>query len=135
MIRCSETSSGATQVASQQESRMFAVTGITGQVGGAVAKALLADGQRVRAVVRSAEKGAAWARRGCEVAIANLEEAASLERAFTGVEGVFFVLPPVFDPSPGFVEARRVVAAVRDALDAARPPKVVSLSTIGAQAL
>jgi len=44
---------------------MFAITGITGQVGGAVARALIDNGQQVRAVVRDAEKGAAWARQGC----------------------------------------------------------------------
>ncbi len=114
---------------------LFAITGITGQVGGAVARTLIAQGQRVRAVVRSAEKGAAWARQGCEVAIAELGDAAALTQAFTGVQGVFFVLPPVFDPAPGFGEALRVIAAVREALEAARPGKLVSLSTIGAQAL
>ena len=114
---------------------MFAITGITGQVGGAVARALIGNGQRVRAVVRDAEKGAAWARKGCEVAVADLDDAAALKKAFAGIQGVFFLLPPVFDPSPDFGEARRVIAAVREALDATRPPKVVSLSTIGAQAL
>jgi uncharacterized protein YbjT (DUF2867 family) len=114
---------------------MFAITGMTGQVGGAVARALIDNGQRVRAVVRDAAKGAAWARKGCEVSVANLDDAAALKQAFSGVEGVFFLLPPVFDPSPDFGEARRVIAAVREALDAVRPAKVVSLSTIGAQAL
>jgi uncharacterized protein YbjT (DUF2867 family) len=114
---------------------MFAITGITGQVGGAVARALIDNGQRVRAVVRNAEKGAAWARKGCEVAVADLYDAAALKKAFAGVQGVFFLLPPVFDPSPDFNEARRVIAAVREALEVARPSKVVSLSTIGAQAL
>ena len=114
---------------------MFAITGITGQVGGAVARALIDNGQRVRAVVRNAEKGAAWARKGCEVAVADLDDAAALKKAFDRAQGVFFLLPPVFDPSPDFGEARRVIAAVREALDAARPAKVVSLSTIGAQAL
>ena len=113
---------------------MFAITGITGQVGGAVAQALIDNGQRVRAVVRDAAKGAAWARKGYEVAVADLGDAAALKKAFAGVEGVFFVLPPVFDPSPDFGEARRAIAAVREALDAVRPAKVVSLSTIGAQA-
>ena len=61
--------------------------------------------------------------------------ATAVKKAFAGVQGVFFLLPPVFDPSPDFGEARRVIAAVREALDAARPSKVVSLSTIGAQAL
>jgi uncharacterized protein YbjT (DUF2867 family) len=113
---------------------MFAITGITGQVGGAVARALIGSGQPVRAVVRDAEKGAVWARQGCEVAVADLDDAAALTKAFAGVQGVFFLLPPVFDPSPDFAEARRVIAAVREALDAARPAKLVSLSTIGAQA-
>ena len=114
---------------------MFAITGVTGQVGGTVARALIDNGQRVRAVVRDAAKGAAWARKGCEVAVADLDDAAALKKAFAGVQGVFFLLPPVFDPSPEFGEARRVIGAVREALDAVRPAKVVSLSTIGAQAL
>lgn len=114
---------------------MFAITGITGQVGGTVARVLIDNGQRVRAVVRNAEKGAAWARKGCEVAVADLYDAAALKKAFAGVQGVFFLLPPVFDPSPDFNEARRVIAAVREALEVARPSKIVSLSTIGAQAL
>jgi uncharacterized protein YbjT (DUF2867 family) len=113
---------------------MFAITGITGQVGGAVARELIRAGKSVRAVVRNADKGAAWARQGCEVSVASLDDAEALKKAFAGAEGVFFVLPPVFDPAPGFDEARRVIAAVREALEAARPGKVVSLSTIGAQA-
>jgi uncharacterized protein YbjT (DUF2867 family) len=46
-----------------------------------------------------------------------------------------FILPPSdFDPEPGFPSARAVIAAVKTALLAARPGKVVCLSTIGAQA-
>jgi uncharacterized protein YbjT (DUF2867 family) len=113
---------------------MFAITGITGQVGGAVARELIRAGKNVRAVVRNADKGAAWAKQGCEVRVASLDDAEALKQAFADAEGVFFLLPPVFDPAPGFDEARRVIAAVRDALEAARPGKVVSLSTVGAQA-
>ena len=39
---------------------MYAITGVTGKVGGAVARALLAGGQSVRAVVRNPEKGQVW---------------------------------------------------------------------------
>lgn len=113
---------------------MFAVTGITGQVGGVVAQRLVAQGQPVRAVVRSAEKGAPWAARGCEIALAQMHDAAALRRAFEGASGVFVLLPPVFDPSPDFAESKRNIAALRDALGAARPQRVVALSTIGAQA-
>ena len=113
---------------------MFALTGITGQVGGVVARALLAAGHDVRAVLRNAEKGAEWADQGCEVAIAEMEDAAALQNAFTGAEAVFVLMPSNFDPTPGFPETRRMVAALRTALAAARPAKVVCLSTIGAQA-
>jgi uncharacterized protein YbjT (DUF2867 family) len=113
---------------------MFALTGITGQVGGVAARALLAAGHDVRAVVRNVQKGAEWADQGCEVAIAEMEDAAALQKAFTGAEAVFVLLPSNFDPTPGFPETRRIVAALCTALEAARPAKVVCLSTIGAQA-
>jgi uncharacterized protein YbjT (DUF2867 family) len=113
---------------------MYAITGISGKVGGALARALLADGQPVRAVVRAADKGHAWAERGCEVALAQMEDATSLTAAFRGAEGVFILPPSEFDPSPGFPEARAVIDAVKVALDSALPGKVVCLSTVGAQA-
>jgi uncharacterized protein YbjT (DUF2867 family) len=113
---------------------MFAITGITGKVGGETARTLLGARQPVRAVVRDARKGAAWAERDCEVALADIDDAASLAAAFKGTEGVFVLLPPRFDPKPGFPEVRATVAAVMAALTAARPAKVVFLSTIGAQA-
>src|ERR1700704_6798162 len=112
---------------------MHAVTGITGKVGGVLAGTLLADGQPVRAVVRDAEKGASWAARGCDLAVATMEDAAALTSAFQGAEGVFVLPPSEFDPKPGFPEARAVIAAVRTAIEAAHPRKIVCLSTIGAQ--
>lgn len=113
---------------------MYAITGITGQVGGALATALLKAHQPVRAVLRNAAKGRAWAEKGCAVALAEMTDAAALTVAFAGADGVFILPPSEFDPAPGFPEARAVIAAVKTALEAARPKKVVCLSTIGAQA-
>ncbi|OTP69687.1 NmrA family NAD(P)-binding protein [Caballeronia sordidicola] len=113
---------------------MFAITGITGQVGGVVARLLLASGHDVRAVVRDAAKGEAWAKEGCEVAVADVNDQHALQHAFERTEGVFVLLPPTFDPTQGFPEARKAIASLRAALAAARPKKVVVLSTIGAQA-
>jgi uncharacterized protein YbjT (DUF2867 family) len=113
---------------------MYAVTGITGQVGGVVARLLLAAGQDVRAVVRDAAKGEVWAKQGCEVALADVNDQQALQHAFEGAEGVFVLLPPTFDPTPGFPEARKTIDTLRAALAAAKPSKVVVLSTIGAQA-
>lgn len=111
---------------------MYAVTGITGKVGAAVARSLLSADQPVRAVVRDPGKGAAWADLGCEIAVADFADAGSLAKAFEGTAGVFAMLPPVFDPSPGFAEARGFIASMYTALAAAKPKKVVALSTIGA---
>jgi NAD(P)H dehydrogenase (quinone) len=113
---------------------MFAITGITGNVGGELARTLLAARRPVRAVVRDARKGAEWAGYGCEVAIGDIEDVAALTAAFEGAEGVFVMVPPRFDPEPGFPEARSTAATLKAALEAARPERVVYLSTIGAQA-
>ena len=113
---------------------MYAVMGITGQVGGAVARTLLAAGSSVRAVVRDAGKGRIWAEQGCDIAVADMNDPAALARAFAGTEGVFAMLPPSFAPSPGFPKARAIIAALHAALLDARPGRIVCLSTIGAQA-
>jgi uncharacterized protein YbjT (DUF2867 family) len=113
---------------------MYVITGITGKVGGALARALLNDRQPVRAVIRDASKAAAWAALGCEVAIAHMDDAAALTEAFKGATGVFILPPSEFDPAPGFPEARTVIDAVAQAIGAAVPQRVVCLSTIGAQA-
>jgi uncharacterized protein YbjT (DUF2867 family) len=111
---------------------MFAITGITGNVGGELARTLLAAGKPVRAVVRDAAKGDTWAQLGCEIAVADMNDAAAMAKGLNGAEGVFILFPPVFDPSPGFPEARAFAANLKHGLETARPGKVVYLSTIGA---
>jgi NAD(P)H dehydrogenase (quinone) len=113
---------------------MYAITGITGNVGGEVARALLNAGHAVRAVIRDPRKGAVWEALGCDVSLADMNDAAALAAAFKAASDVFVLLPPNFDPSPDFPETRAIVAALRRALATARPGKVVCISTIGAQA-
>ena len=94
---------------------MYAIMGVTGQIGSVIGRALLAAEQPIRAVVRDADKAQVWADRGCEIALANIEDTASLTTAFRGVEGVFVLVPPNFDPAPEFPEARAIAAALRTA--------------------
>ena len=113
---------------------MYAITGITGKVGGEIARRLLANGQSVRAVLRDQAKAADWAAKGCAIAIAEMENAEPLEAAFSGAEGVFILPPSDFDPEPGYPAAKRVIEQVTTALTKARPQRIVCLSTIGADA-
>ena len=113
---------------------MYAITGITGKVGGVAASTLLDAGAKVRAVLRDPGKAGTWKAGGAEIAFADFGSGTALTDAFTGAEAVFILLPPTFDPSPNFTEARETIANIHAALEAARPAKVVCLSTIGADA-
>jgi uncharacterized protein YbjT (DUF2867 family) len=113
---------------------MYAITGITGKVGGEVARHLVANGQSVRAVLRDPAKAADWAAKGCDIAIADMANTEQLAAAFAGTEGVFILPPSDFDPEPGYPEAKRVIEQVTRALMTARPQRILCLSTIGADA-
>ncbi len=81
--------------------------------------------------MRDAKKGDPWVASGCEIALADVNNKAALIQAFEGVEAAFVMLPPTFDPRPGFLEAQAAIASLCDALRIARPGRVVALSTIG----
>jgi uncharacterized protein YbjT (DUF2867 family) len=69
------------------------VTGATGHQGGAVVRALLVGGHKVRALTRKPDGEAArvLAGKGAEVVRGDLDDAASLEKALAGAWGVFAV--------------------------------------------
>lgn len=76
------------------EKKIIAVVGATGAQGGGLVRAITNDpacGFVVRAITRnvSSEKAKALATRGVEVMAADLDDVASLHRAFSGVHGVF----------------------------------------------
>ncbi len=111
---------------------MFLVMGITGKVGGATAKHLLVQGRKVRALVRNREKAANWADQGVELVDGDWNDSEAIERALKGVEGAFVMLPAVWAPSPDFKEAKDVIANYVKALTKVAPPRVVALSSMGA---
>src|ERR1700722_9450893 len=112
---------------------MYAVMGITGKVGGAVASALLAKGEKVRGIVRNPEKAAEWQKQGVELFKADYDDVDALTSAFTGVAGAFVMVPPNFAPTPGFAETKATLKVLHEALSRALPPKAVYLSSIGAE--
>ena len=67
------------------------VTGATGFVGAAVARALLAEGWQVRCLVRGGSDRRNVAALAVEQVVGDLTDAASLERALTGCDAAFHV--------------------------------------------
>jgi uncharacterized protein YbjT (DUF2867 family) len=93
--------------------KLIAVVGATGQQGGAVVRALQANGQfKVRALTRNPGKHRDLAEEAVE---ADLDRPETLKAAFEGAHGVFLVTNFW---EPGTDELKQATAAVRAAKDA-----------------
>jgi uncharacterized protein YbjT (DUF2867 family) len=112
--------------------KIIAVTGATGQQGGAVARKLLADGWKVRALTRDAGKPAAQELKalGAEIVPGDMEDRAQLDAAFQGAYGVFSV-QNFWLPNVGFEGEIRQGKNVADAAKAAGVQHLV-YSSVGA---
>lgn len=111
---------------------MYVVTGVTGRTGAIAAQALLEAGEPVRVVIRDPAKGAAWAAKGAEVAVADLGDREALTRALSGAWGAYLVSPPGYHLPDLFEQAGIVAEVVAQAIEASRLPKLVLLSSVGA---
>ncbi|MDE1173780.1 MAG: NmrA/HSCARG family protein [Parvibaculaceae bacterium] len=119
-------------IESQSITRTIIVLGATGQQGGAVARALAADGRwNIRTISRNPNADAArrLAGNGVEVITADMDDAASLRAAFEGAHGVFSVQGT--DQGTD-VETRRGIA-VADAAHAANVAHFIYASVGGAE--
>lgn len=112
--------------------KLIAVTGATGQQGGAVARKLLAEGWQVRALTRDVNKPAAQELKalGAEVVAGDLDNGAELEAAFKGAYGVFSV-QNFWLPNVGFEGEIKQGKAVAAAAKAAGVQHLV-YSSVGA---
>jgi uncharacterized protein YbjT (DUF2867 family) len=111
---------------------MYLIAGVSGKTGAAAAAALLENGQALRVLVRSEDKGRVWRERGAEVAVASLDDAAGLTRALQGVKGAYLLVPPDLASTDFMGRGRRFLGAMAEAVGTARVPHVVFLSSIGA---
>jgi nucleoside-diphosphate-sugar epimerase len=80
---------GATAAIETQESHLkILVTGANGYIGGSVASALMADGHKVRGLVRSKEKADAVAARGVDPIVGSLDDADLLQAEARAADAV-----------------------------------------------
>jgi uncharacterized protein YbjT (DUF2867 family) len=104
------------------DKKIIAVVGATGAQGGGLARAILEDprgGFAVRALTRDVKKepAQALARLGAELVAADVDDAASLERAFAGAYGAYCVtfFWAHFSPEKELAEAAAMAQAARTA--------------------
>lgn len=102
--------------------KIIAVVGATGAQGGGLVRAILDDpagGFAVRALTRNpaSDKGKALARLGADVVAADVNDPASLDRAFDGAHGAYCVtfFWDHFSPEKEQVEARNMAEAAKRA--------------------
>lgn len=112
---------------------MFVLLGSSGQITSQLARQLLGAGHAVRVVGRNANALASLAQAGAELAIGDPGDAAFLARAFDGADGAYTMTPPCYAEPDMRAAQDRIGAAIARALHGARLPRVVNLSSIGAE--
>ena len=111
---------------------MYVVIGANGRVGGHTARALIDIGAKVRVLVRREEQAEQWRVRGAEAAVTTIEDHGGLVAALRGATGAFLLSPPPVSGNP-YRRAEEIGRALAAAVRAAAVPRVVALSSIGAQ--
>jgi uncharacterized protein YbjT (DUF2867 family) len=112
---------------------MFVIAGVTGHTGAVVANTLLAQGHKVRVIVRSAEKAEAFRAKGAEVALADLGDVAALTKALTGATAAYLLSPPNFAAKDFLADRAELVANMAKAITASGLKRLVFLSSVAAQ--
>jgi uncharacterized protein YbjT (DUF2867 family) len=112
---------------------MFFIAGITGHVGGAAARRLLAEGKQVRTLLRTPEKAKAFADEGVEIQQGDLNDSGALARALEDVDGAFLLMQPTMTPPSDFSDAKASLASYNSALENAPVPRLVALSSMGSE--
>src|SRR5438128_3916943 len=112
---------------------MVVVTGATGHVGGTLARALRARGVPVRVMGRSADRLGELVRQGAEPRVGSIDDVAFLTKAFSGATAVFAMVPPDYGTPDHRAYQRRVGDSIATAIQNAKVPRAVSLSSLGAE--
>ncbi|MBV8865709.1 MAG: NmrA family NAD(P)-binding protein [Acidobacteriaceae bacterium] len=111
---------------------MYVITGATGHTGSVVAKRLLAQGKKVRAVGRSTDRLSSLVSLGAEPFAADVTNKEAIARAFSGAEAAYVMIPPDLANPDYAAYQDKVTEALASALEKELPTHVVALSSLGA---
>jgi uncharacterized protein YbjT (DUF2867 family) len=111
---------------------MYVATGATGDTGSVVAKELLARGQKVRVIGRTADRLQRLAKLGAEPFASDLTDADALARSLTGAQAVYVMVPPDVRSEDVLAYSQRVSDTLVSAIEKAGIKHAATLSSIGA---
>jgi uncharacterized protein YbjT (DUF2867 family) len=109
------------------------ILGATGKVGRTTIKQLRSEGAPVRAVVRKISNADDLRALGCEIAEADLNEAAAIKVAIRVADAVQVICPVQAQAQDAAEAMGKTIDAVASALSEIRPAKVLAVSDYGAQ--
>ena len=110
----------------------YVISGATGHVGSVVTAELLAQGKRVKAIARHADRATRLRELGAELAAGALDDGEFLAETLRGAAGFFAMLPAEYPPDDYFGGQRRMADSIAGAVKEAGVPRVVMLSSLGA---
>ena len=113
--------------------RVIAVMGASGNTGGVISQRLLASGEGLRALGRSAEKLAPLVDRGAEAAVGEATDSGYLTRCFEGAEAAYVLIPQNLQAADYAAFQDQVGEAITEAIRSSGVPDIVFLSSIGAE--
>ncbi|MFZ0981052.1 MAG: NmrA family NAD(P)-binding protein [Candidatus Acidiferrales bacterium] len=111
---------------------MYVITGVTGNTGSKVAEKLLARGEQVRVVGRSAKRLEPFVKKGAEAFVADITDTGALTKAFSGAKGVYAMIPPDVSAPDVLAHYQRVGDALAAAIEKSGIKYAVVLSSVGA---
>jgi uncharacterized protein YbjT (DUF2867 family) len=111
---------------------MYVITGATGNTGSVIANALLAKGQSVRVIGRSADRLKDQAARGAEPFVCDLTDQDALTKAFTGARAVYAMIPPTVTSDHYRAHQDQTTDSIAGAIEKAGVKHAVCLSSFGA---
>ena len=113
---------------------MYTVIGATGHIGSVITKALLEKGEQVRVVGRHGGRLQPLVLKGAEAMVADVTDAAALERALEGARAAFLMMPPSLTSPDYRADQEKASEATSLAVRESGLQYAVNLSSIGAQA-
>ena len=111
---------------------MYVITGATGNTGSVAAEKLLASGTKIRVIGRDAKRLERFSQEGAEAVVADMTDAAALDKAFSGARAVYAVMPPNVSAPDVRAYQERVTDSLAAAIRNNGIAYAVALSSTGA---